>query len=324
MAFCDFVIQYDPAKDNPTTITKKILYSVVIKRLKAKKPTVIFIGGDSGEGKTLTAARLQEVLLEVQGIDYKEYLDVMNVFTPLEYPTKLDNLLFNKDYKKINIIAIHEAREVVKAKLWYSFLNQSVSDINAMSRSVKRLVIIILSQFIRDIDTSVRYTLNYYCVVRRPKGKAARLYINVLWKDDRDLEKPKLRKRKLSGYLVYPNGKYKRYVPQYVELKKPSQDVIDIIETKDREAKIGIIRKKIDKLINEMQIDIGIQNKKIEVMLNWYVQHPETLNKIGRQLRGKWKLRPETKDLHDLTQGEALDFEAKLNEKLKVMQQVEN
>ena len=57
-------------------------------------------------------------------------------------------------------------------------------------------------------------------------------------------------------------------------------------------------------------------------MVDWYIKHPETLNKIGRQFRGKWKLRADTKILHDLGQGEALDFETRLNEKLKKQQEI--
>lgn len=317
MAFCDFVVKYDPSKDTLEELTKRILYSIIIKRTKAKKPTVIFMGGDSGEGKTYTATRFQELLMEVQGVDPRPYIEAMNIFTPLEYATKLNKILFDKALKKANIITIHEAREVVKARLWYSFLNQTISDINAMSRSVKRLVTIILSQFIRDVDSTVRYTLTYYCIVRRPKGKPARLYFNVLWKDDRDLEKPRLRKRKLSGYLVYPSGKMRRYVPSYFEMHKPSKDIIEVIERKDRDAKIGIIRKKIDKLVKEIREDIGQEGQKVEVMLKWYLEHPENLSKIGRQFRGKWKLRPEVKNMHELSLGEALEFETKLNERLK-------
>jgi 2-phosphoglycerate kinase len=320
MAFCDFVVKYNPSKDTMQDVAKRILYSIVVKRTKAKKPTIIFIGGDSGEGKTYTATRLQEILMEIQGVilkDRLDYLEAMNIFSPLQYATKLDKILFDKNLKQANILTIHEAREVVKARLWYSFLNQSISDINAMSRSIKRLVTIILSQFIRDIDTSVRYTLTYYCIVRRPKGKAARLYWNVLWKDDRDLEKPRLRKRKLSGYLMYPSGKMRRYVPQYFEMDKPSQEIIKIIEDKDREAKVGIIRKKIDKLIKEMEEDIGQDNNKVKVMLDWYLKNPDNLSKIGRLFHGKWKLHKDVKDMHELSMGEAQEFEIKLNEAMK-------
>lgn len=317
MAFCDFVIRYDPDKDNSETLAYKILCSIVIKRVKSKKPVVMFISGDSGEGKSYTTLKLQEILYNIRGLDLKDYLEVGNVYQPLEYPQKLDLLLNDPQYKKANIITIHEARELVKARNWHSFLNQSISDVNALSRSVKRLIIMVVAQFIRDIDPNVRYTLTYYCKVRRPKNKPARLYINLLWKDDRDLEKPRLRKRKLSGYLVYPNGKYRRYVPEYLELSKPSKEIIEIFEKRDRESKVKIIRRKIEQLLKEMNADIGTESKKINLMVDWYLKNPESLTKIGRQFRGKWKLTPQTRDLHDLTIEESKEFEQKLNTSLK-------
>lgn len=317
MAFCDFVIRYNPKKDTLEDLTKRILFSIIIKRLKAHKPAVIFLGGDSGEGKSLSSLRLQEMLLEVQGLSLKDHLTDINVFTPLEYPQKLDNLLFKKELKKVNIICMHEAREIVKAKLWYTFLNQSIGDINAMSRSIKRLCIIVISQFIRDISSDIRYTLTYYMIVRRPKGKPARVYINVLWKDDRDLEKPKLRKRKLSGYLVYPDGRYRRYVPEYLELRKPDKEIVKRFEALDKEAKIGIIRRKTDRLIKEMQEDIGKESMKVDSMVKWYMEHQENLSIIGKKQKGKWITKKQFRDMHDLSRGETNDFEIKLNKELR-------
>ncbi len=324
MAFCDFVVKYDPEKDKPLDITKRILYSVVIKRLKAHKPVVMFVGGDSGEGKSITCLRLQQLLLEIQGLDIRDHMDDINVYIPIEYPEKLRRLLFDKSLKKVNIICTHEAREIVKAKLWYDFLNRSIADINAMSRSVKRLCNMVVSQFIRDISPDIRYTLTYYCVVRRPKNKPARLYINVLWKDDRDLEKPKLRRRKLSGYLVYPNGRYRRYIPQYFEMTKPPKDLVAIFEKRDYEAKAGIIKGKIDKLIQEMKADMGVKNNKIELMVDWYVKHQDNLNVIGRKIRDKWIVKPEVKKMHDLTVDEAKEFQSELNKRIIETNKVKN
>lgn len=330
MAFCDFVVRYYPSKDTPEDLTKKILYSIIIKRLKAKKPTVCFLGGDSGEGKSYAAIRLMEILLDVQGLDIKEYINDINVYVPIQYPEKIDALLNinkskeNERLKKVNVLCMHEAREVVKAKNWYSFINIAISDVNAMSRSIKRLAIFIISQFIRDISNDIRYTLNYYMIVRRPKGKKARLYINVLWKDDRDLEKPKLRKRKLSGYLVYPSGRYRRFVPQYLELSKPSKEIIEIFEREDKEAKISIIRRKIDKLIKEMSIDMDLKNTKIKSMIDFYSTNTENLSLIGQKYGNKWRVKPEIRKMHDLTKKEMKDFEILLNRKLREIGVIEN
>jgi len=317
MAFCDFAVRYDPDKDTPEDLTKKILYSIWIKPIKGKKPRVVFVGGDSGEGKSYTVLRLQEILLEMQGLKLIDYLKDINVITPLEYTQKFDNLIHDKNLKKINIIAMHEAREVVKAKLWHGFLAQAISDVNAMSRSIKRFLTFIVSQFIRDITTDIRYTLNYYCIVRRPLSKRARLYINVMWKDDRDLEKPKLRKRKLSGYLIDKQNRYRRFVPQYLEVARPSKEVRELFDTIDTEAKRFIIRQKLDRLAREIKADIGEKSNKVSNMVTWYIKHTENIPLIGKQRRGNWRVSRQFKEMHELNEGEVKLFEKSLNDKLK-------
>lgn len=316
MSWCDFVVKHDFAVEDDIELTKKIIYSIFVKRLKAHKPAVVFLGGDSGEGKSLGANRIVDLFFQVQGMAIRDCFDIVNVYTPFQYPEKLDKLLMDSQYKKVNAIIIHEAREVVKAKNWHSFVNTAISDVNAMSRSVKRMLTVVCSQFIRDISTDIRYTLNFYCVVRRPKNKKARLYINVMWKDDRDLEKPKLRKRKLSGYIIGPDKRYRRYVPQYLELSLIDGDLVKRFETSDREAKIGIIRDKMARLMDHMKEDAGIQTDKVKDMLDWYEDKPDALASIGRRFRGKWKLRPDAVSMHQLTKFEAERFEDSLNKRL--------
>jgi predicted RNA-binding protein Jag len=310
-------VKYDPEEDTPEQLTERILFALFIKRIKHKKPTVAFIGGESGEGKSWSALRLMQILLKIQGIDIKYYLEETNVFTPLEYPKKLDNLLFKKELKKVNCICIQEARDVVKAKNWHIFLTQAIADVNAMSRSIKRLCFFVVSQFIRDITVDIRYTLNYYIIVRRPLGKKPQLFISVMWKDDRDLEKPKLRKRRIRGYIIDKKGRYRIYEPKYLELGRPDKEIIEMFDRRDFESKAKIIRKKIEKLIADMKVDMEVTNKKVTAMVEWYMKNQEQLNLIGKRVRGKWKVKPEVKVIHELNDMEAREFQDKLNESMK-------
>lgn len=317
MAFCDFVVRHDPAKEIPQDLTRKILYSIWIKRVKARKPAIIFVSGDSGEGKSWGTLTLEELLLELQGINPLDVINDINIYIPTEYPDKMRRLLFAKELKKVNILAIHEAREVVKAKKWHTFLAQSIADINASTRSIKPLIVFIVSQFIRDITTDIRYTLNYYVTARRPKGKPTRLYINVMWKNDRDLDKPKLCRRKLSGYIVSPDGKYQRFVPKYLDMRRPSKSILEEFEKRDWEAKAKIIKSKTAKLINEMKADMGAENEKVDAMVDWYATHPEQLPLIGKRVRGRWKANDKVRAMHDMNDEEVKDFATKMNERLK-------
>jgi hypothetical protein len=319
MAFCDFRVKYDPKKDTKRDLYLRILYVLFIKRIKGKKPAPIFIGGDSGEGKSTTVARLMQDLCEIQGLNAIDVFEDINVFQPLEYSPKLDALLDprNKRLKKVNLFGIHEARDIIKSSKWQSFLAQVFADVNAQSRAIKPLVILIISQFIKDITKDVRYTLRYYATVRRPLGKKARLYINVMWKDDRDLENPKLRKRRLQGYLVYPNGRHRRFIPEYFEIEKPDAEIVRIMEKADKEAKGTIIRRKLEALNKEMEAEIGIDNK-IPKLVDFYADRPELLQSIGRRHRGKWLTKNDFRQMHDLKREEIKRFEELISERVKV------
>ena len=318
MVICDYVIRFDPSKDTQQDLVRRIIYSVIVKRrLKANKPCVVFIAGGSGEGKSISTLVLQQILLEVQGMDLKKLLNVINVYIPIQYPKKLNRLLYDKELKKVNILAMHEARDIIKAKMWYSFLTHSVADINAMSRSIKRLCIFIIAQSIRDITTDIRYTLNYYITVRRPAGRKARAYINVMWTDERDLEKPKLRKRKLMGYLVDTKGVYHAHRPKYLELSLPDKEIVDEFDRQDTEAKSAVVKRKLEKLLKMMEKDLGQDSKKIDDIIDWYAKNPQNLNLIGKSKGNKYKVSEDFKKMHDLTDTEAKDFETKIGQRLE-------
>lgn len=310
-SFHDFIVKYDPKIDTKEDIAKRILYSIIIRRLKANKPVKIFISGGSGEGKSLTAIKLQELLCDIQGIDPYENLQLMNVFIPIEYPQKVKKLLYDKEHKKVNIIAMHEARDVIRAKLWQSFVTQSIADINVLSRSIKRLCIIIISQFIRDITKEVRYTLDFYCEVSRNNRGKPKLRIQRIYHDVRDLEKPVMRKRGLNGMLVYPDGTYRKFKPKYFEVSKPDKKLVELFERLDKEAKKDILENKIKKLVEEMRKEIGDydENKKVDSILKYYGEHIDQMTVIGKYRGKSFKLNPEFVKMHDLDKKEKKDFE---------------
>lgn len=310
----DFVIKYDPAIDTPETLTRKVFHSIIIRRLKAKKPAVMFLSGKSGEGKSQTAVKVQQVLLDILGFDVRDYLNAINVYTPLEYPTKLDALLYNKELKKIPIICMHEAREIVRSTHWQNFLTTSIADVNALSRAIKRMCIMIISQNLKDIAKEIRLTINYYCNISRSIGgnRNVRMTIYTIWEDDRDLDNPRLRKRRLTGYLVYPDGKYKKWTPQYLEVRKLDKDIADMLDKADKDAKTGILKGKLNKLMKEMKKDLGSDTNKIDAMVDYYIDNNENLNNIGKVKRGKLTITKDFKDMHSMTDYEVKAFQDKL------------
>lgn len=317
MGWCDFVVRYDPAVDKDGDVTRRIFYSLFVNRVKHNKPCIIFLSGKSGEGKSFTALRLQEILGELQGWDASEYVDAINIIVPMQYPKKLDAILYDKSLTKVNIICMQEARELIKAKLWHSFITQAIADINAMSRSVKRTITIVISQDITDITREMRKTITYYCEIRRPMGKPARMTIYTTWLNKQDLERPKLCYRKIFGYLVHPNGRYESHCPDYFIMSKPKKETIAVFEKLDVAAKSAIIKTKLAKLMEEMHKEAGEESHKVDAMVEYYIRDPSNIAVIGKRYRNRWKMHPQAAKAHDLSPEEQKQFEEKFFDSLK-------
>lgn len=314
----DFVFTYNPKVTTQRDLTLMIYNRIFIRRLQYNKPCIFFIGGDSGEGKSNAALMIEQEVLDMQGLKLEDFIDDINIFTPFEYSRKMKNILFDPRLKKIHFICIHEARELMNSKDWQEFLTRSIASINALSRAHKRLVIIIVAQFVGNVAKEIRQTFNFYSTVWRPANLPARLYLKYVWKDDRDLEKTKLQKRQYKGYLVNSiTRQWRQYIPEYIEMKKVRKEVWDKFEKLDKEAKMGMMQNKLNKLLEHMKKEIGAPSEKINNMVNFYTNNGDQLTNIGKRRAGKFVIGKEFKLMHGLNDAETEEFSIKLNEKLK-------
>lgn len=314
--YIDFIVD---RSDNPEELGRAVLRNITCNRLRAKKPCVVFLTGDSGEGKSFTGLKFLDVVNEEYGIDTLETLNDSVVYTPLEYTQKLNNMLYYKknnrmDLKNLRVIMIDEAREVVKARLWHSFINMAIADCNAMSRSIKPLVIIVISQFIKDIDSNIRYTLTYYGRCARPLSGRTHFDLFRVWKDDLDLERPRLRKRRVKGYLV-SNKRYSLFKPEF-EVKLPDKRIVEKYEAENFTAKSKILRKKLEDLMKMLERQMGHEFDKVNMLVDHYIQNPDSMRLIVQRYRNKIRVKKEFKQMHDLTNIEVSEFEKLLIERL--------
>lgn len=313
----NFRIVYNPDVDTSYEISRRIAYSLTVKRLKSNKPCVMFICGASGEGKSLAAITWEELILTMQGVDIREVFDDINIYTPLEYPTKIRAILNEPRLKDVNVVCIHEAREVIRAKNWQSFLTQAIADINALSRSIKPLCIIIVSQSIRDITSDVRYTINYYMPVKRHGGNPSRLSLYSMWTDDRNMDKIQLRKKRVWGYLKYPDGRQRPFYPLYFELNMPPRDLVQRFNKSDTDAKTHIINKKMNKLLSQLKAEFGEGSLKVDEMVKYYSENMERMLIVGKMFRGTFRLKDNIRKMHELTELEEKEFGSKLENAAK-------
>ena len=305
----DFFV-YLEEKDTTSDLGKKILHDLFVKPILNKKPRIVFLGGSSGEGKSYGVLKIMELLVGVEF--FEQNFEKMNVLTPLEYSEKIGPLLHDPD-PLLNLIAFHESRDLVRAKLWYSFSAQVVADVTQQSRTVKPLCFFMVSQFLTDVTAEVRRSINFYGKFYRPLGRPSRLYLKATWYDDRDLENVRLRKRRIRGVLVYPSGKRVVYSPEYIELGKPSLATRRKFNQLEKKAKDEILRKKMERLDKEMRVQMGVEESPDEKLGEWLAEDPARLAEITSVRAGKYILNKDYCERHRIDKKMKKNIELRIN-----------
>jgi len=317
----DFWISYceDEEKQAINILDYALLY-----RTERKKQTVLVLTGDPGEAKSSIAQALTEKLLKNRGIVYLPYVSDVTVYTPFEFPEKERRLLEDPDLKKIPLMIIDEARLVVKAKNWQDFLNQAIADVFALQRRVKPLVLIIVTQDLGDIDKDVRRLITYWGECYRPLNGPAELHISRFYKDTRDPEKIKLKKRGLKGIVEMPNGKRRLKFPGTFIFRMPSKEVWKKYDEDNFKNKGAIIKQKLDEMIVRMRKDVGVKEKdRSSVLLDYYLKpdkYQELLFHFKTNQRGNYRLKPGAREILGLQPSEVKGFELEVKERIKKLQ----
>lgn len=314
--YIDFVIDYN---DDPHIMARQIIQNITVNRLKAKKPCIIFISGDSGEGKSSLGLQILCAVNDAYGVDTYKTLHDSIVYIPVQYLTKFDNTLHWKqnkrpDLKDAHVLIVDEAREVINAKDWHTFVNRAVASCTNMSRRIKPMVYIIISQFITDIDSDMRHTLSFYAECQRPLTGRTRVTIERVWKNTYDLQRPRLCKRPLVGWLK-DDGNRAKFYPRF-EATMPDRKIFNKYDEESYIAKSKILRMRIEETLKKMEKQVNIFDK-VESLVDYYMKNPDMLTTIIDPRYKKFRLRKQFRDMHDITQTEKIEFEKRLQVKLQ-------
>ena len=315
--FIDFVIDYN---DNPSIMGEQILQNLTVNRIRAKKPSTVFISGDSGEGKSSLALKILCAVNNKYGVDSYELLHDMIVYLPIQYLDKFDNILHwrrknRPELKDVHILIVDEARDVINAKDWHTFINRAVASCTNMSRRIKPMVYILISQFITDIDSDMRHTLTFYSECQRPLTGRTKVTFERVWKNTYDLQRPRLCKRPVIGWVVNDDGSRAKLIPEF-EAKMPDKKLFNKYDEESFRAKSKILRMRIEETLNKMQKQVNIFDK-VEALVDYYIKNPDQLTTIIDPRYKKFRLRPQFMDMHDITRTERIEFEKRLQEELE-------
>jgi len=308
--YIDFII---PQCNNQEEIGSTIIEHITVNRIKHKKPCFMFITGESGEGKSYSGLAINKIITESYDLDFYDMMDHCIVYTPLEYSTKMRSLMFDKALKKLHVIMIDEARDLLSSKTWYDFVNYTINDINNQHRGVKPLVVIVISQDFSDISRSTRKTIQYRVKCSRPMGKNTRIKVKRLWKDERNIDNIKIRERSLRGYMRC-NGFSKKVFVGDLVVKIPPSQICKRYDSHSFKMKADILKRKIDEIERRVQKELYGNYDKIQQLVDYYSMNDQLRNLITIRKGANYHIRSDFKEIHDLTSSEVSDFEKRFLE----------
>ena len=309
----DFEVQW---QGNIQDTTNQIFQHLFVRRIKAKKPCVILMTGASGEGKSNTALHLADEQFKIIGLDFKDYVQRSVVGSIVDFGPKTKAMLGDPELKKAFILIIDEAAATVNSKDWANITNRAVNFINNMSRAIKPLLIIIIAQSLKQVDSQLRQTVNFYMPVRRSYNKPAKAKLYKFYINERDLEKPKLQKKLVRGYIV--NKGQKEYIELTdIEFPKVRQDVWDIYKKDMIDSKSKLLEAEFDKLANAL-IDKNEDKhqERIDNLTKFLWSNKYILSNFAKFSRKKWSLKDEFVSNFMVTDSEKKQIETQLKEKV--------
>jgi energy-coupling factor transporter ATP-binding protein EcfA2 len=308
----DFIVEW---QGTPEATTAKIFYNLFVKKIEADMPLVCAIVGKSGRGKSNVAIHLADILFKQKGLDYKEYILDSVINSVEDFGPKTKAILHDKKLKKCFILIIDEAKATINSKDWASLVNRAIGMINSLSRAIKPLAIFVVAQSLQDIDSSVRKSLDYYIKVSRTPKCPAKAKVYEFYFDDRDIDKPKTKKKIVRG--IVQQGHMKDNIElTSITFPRVRQEIWDLYKKGMIESKNKLLEDEFDKLAQALLEKNDTKHKqRIEELVNFVRVNPEIRNKFVQYKRNKYLLVKEFTQHFMVTESEKRLIEKMLTQK---------
>lgn len=282
-----------------------VLNHLFIRRIKAGIPVFIAIVGRSSSGKSAFSILMQDILYKVRGLDYMDYVEDTILIQPSQYSKKVKEILDkkNKKMKKAFTLQTDEAKFLINSESWASFRNKAIRTITATSRAIKPLLFLVIAQLMRDIDKPTRMSLDYYFEIKRVPGQPPKVTPYVLYEDTDDIEKVKVKKRRLQVVVVYPNGARRKVLPIF-RPRMPRPELYGKYNAFEVKAKQEEIFKLLDDLDKDIEKLSGDYSAKVKEFAQHLIDNPAELEKLGEFKRGKWRMTKDSMTKYNYTRNQ--------------------
>lgn len=285
----DFQVRW---QGNVEETTKEIFRHMLVKPLRSGMPLTIALVGKSRVGKSVFALLLQDIIYKDYGDDFLEILEHVVLIKPNHYATKVKAILKQEEpiHKKCRTLQMDEAKFLINSDEWQSLRSKTIRTVAATSATIKPLVFFIVAQMLGDIDSKTRRTIDYLFTIKRSPGQKPKVVPYVFYEKIDDLDRVKIKPRRVIGMIEYPNGKFVQYTPTF-RPQLPRQELLDkyhSFEEKDKREEIFALLDDIEKEADRLS---GKDKIKLKEFADYLVLNPQKLEEVGmiNKRTGKWK-----------------------------------
>ena len=304
----DFQVKW---QGNVEDTTEEIFRHLLLKPLNAGMPITIALIGKSRVGKSVFGLALQDIVYKADGVDFLNILEHVVLIKPIHYASKVKSILKGDslETKQARTLQMDEAKFLINSDEWQSLRSKTIRTVAATSATIKPILFIIVAQMLGDIDSKTRRTIDYLFTIKRSPGQKPKVVPYLFYEKIDDLDRVKIKPRRITGLVEYPNGKFVSYTPTF-RPALPRQELLDkyhSFEAPDKKEEIFTLLDDIEKEANKLS---GQDKIKLKEFAEYLVKNPDKLHEAGiLNKKGVWKFSKNASGIYNYSSKEFKDIE---------------
>jgi len=304
----DFQVKW---QGDAISTANEIIKHLIVNPLRSGMPITVALVGKSRVGKSVFAILIQDIIYKEYGDDFLDILEHVVLIKPVDYAAKVKSILKGDTpiHKRCRTLQMDEAKFLINSDDWQSLRNKTIRTVAATSATIKPIAFFIIAQMLGDIDSKTRRTIDYLFTITRSPGQKPKVVPYTFYEKIDDLDRVKIKPRRLTGLVEYPNGKFVQYTPTF-RPALPRQELLDkyhSFEAPDKRDEIFTLLDDIEKEANTLS---GKDKLKLKEFAEYLVKNPDKLQEAGMlNKKGVWKFSKDALGRYNYSSKEFKDIE---------------